>query len=461
MVLRDIKRRAPGSARSHAVSSATDRKLILVNPVNADRTGMSHNRTSRFAPLSLGIIAALTPKRFDIEIIDENIAPFQYRDADLVGITTFTSSAARGYDIAAKYREHHVPVVMGGIHASMQPKEALCHVDTVVTGEAEGVWPGLIEDFMLGKLKRLYSGQPPTLDNLPFPGRDLFDQSYLFATVQTSRGCPMNCAFCSVTAFNGGKRRERPVEDVLDEIACIPNRQLFFVDDNIAGNSAASMDRAQRLFQGMVERRLDKTWFCQASVHIATNDILLHWARKAGCRMIFLGLETQDPAVLTAMNKKGNIGVDYKKALRNIRRHRIAVLGAFINGTPGETRQRLEQKADDILQLPMDVIQATVMTPLPGTQFFKTLESQQKLLYTDFPADWAKYDMGALTFRLDQMSYEAFTQQHHLCNRRFYSRFNVVRRFFYSLAHTKSIEAAIWAYNSNMNYRNIALHKKM
>ena len=461
MILRDIRRQAAGASLASVVVVNGERKLILVNPVNADRMGMSHNPSSRFAPLSLGIIAALTPKGFHIEIIDENMAPFQYRDADLVGITAFTASAARGYDIAAMYRARHIPVVMGGIHASMRKEEALRHVDTVVTGEAEGVWPELVGDFLSGKLKRMYTGQPPTLENMPFPRRDLFDHRYLFATVQTTRGCPMNCAFCSVTAFNGGKRRERPVEEVLDEIACIPNHQLFFVDDNLAGTSAASMNRAIRLFKGMVERQLNKTWLCQASVHFATNDILLHWARKAGCRMVFLGLETRNVADLKVMNKKENLGVDYEKVLRNIRRHRIAVLGAFINGTLSETAQSLHRKADDIMRLPVDVIQATVLTPLPGTRFFESMESLQKLRYTDFPADWARYDMGALTFDLDHLSREEFTRQHDFCNRRFYSRLNLARRFVDCLYHTKSIEAAIWAYNSNMNYRNIALHKKM
>ena len=193
-------------------------KLVLINPVNPARTGLTVNTSSRFPPIGLGIVAALTPDDWEITLIDENWESFSYQEADLVGITAFTASANRAYELARIYRECGVPVVMGGIHASMCTNEALQYVDTVVIGEAESTWQKLIADFRKGEMTQVYQGELSDLAGIPHPRRDFFHPDYMFASVQTSRGCPMDCEFCSVTAFNGHRYRRRPVEDVLDEL---------------------------------------------------------------------------------------------------------------------------------------------------------------------------------------------------------------------------------------------------
>ncbi|MCA9257824.1 MAG: B12-binding domain-containing radical SAM protein, partial [Planctomycetales bacterium] len=270
------------------------KRLLLVNPVNRVRTGFSINDSSRFPPLGLGIIASLTPDEWEIELVDENFEEFSYRDADLVGITAFTSAANRAYEIAAKYRDRNVPVVMGGIHASMCKEEASRYVDSVVIGEAEGVWEKLLDDASANVLKPLYRGA--WLDPSEFrpPRRAVYHEGYMFASLQTSRGCPMDCNFCSVTAYNGRRYRRRPPADILAELEEISSRFVFFVDDNIIGYGEASRKRALELFQGMAERRFDKLWFCQASINIADDEEVLEWAARAGCRMIFLGIEAED-----------------------------------------------------------------------------------------------------------------------------------------------------------------------
>jgi len=460
ILLRDIKTESKPPLQTNKLSVNKEKTLLLINPVNPHKTGLTVNSSSRFPPLALGIIAALTPDNFHVELIDENIEQFHYKQADLVGITAFTSAVGRAYEIASHYRKRGVQVVMGGIHASMLPDEALHYVDTVVIGEAESIWPELINDFLKGKLKKKYTAEPGKLYNMPIASRDIFSSQYMFATVQTSRGCPMDCEFCSVTAFNGRKYRQRPVKDVLDELEKIPEQYIFFVDDNIIGYSKASAQRAVRLFKGMVERKLNKVWFCQASLNFGLDDEVLVWARKAGCKLVFLGLETPDPEELKVMNKKVNLRIEYKKALKNINRHKIAVLGAFINGTQAETTRSLRNKADYILQHPIDVIQTTILTPLPGTRLFRKLEQEKRLLFTEFPQDWERYDMGELTFKLDNMTRKQFMVIHKECNRRFYSRWNLVKQFFKTLINTRSMESALWAYSSNKNYRNVFLSYK-
>ncbi len=217
----------------------------------------------------------MTPASWDVKLIDENWEPFTYQAADLVGITAFTASANRAYEIAALYRHQGVPVVMGGIHASMCPDEALQFVNAVVIGEAEAVWPRAVADMEAGCLEQRYQGEWPDLSGMPAPRRDLFHPDYMFAAVQTSRGCPMDCEFCSVTAFNGRRYRRRPPEEVLAELEQIPQKMLFFVDDNIIGYGPASRKQALALFKGMVERKLDKWWFCQASLNFCDDEEVL------------------------------------------------------------------------------------------------------------------------------------------------------------------------------------------
>ena len=433
-------------------------KLLLINPVNPVRIGLTVNKGSRFPPISLGIVAALTPNHWQVALIDENWEPFQFQEADLVGITAFTAAANRAYEIAAIYRQRGIPVVLGGIHASMCRDEALRYVDTVVIGEAESVWPQVIADFEAGKLQSLYQGTPGTLENAAWPRRDLFSSDYVFASVQTSRGCPMDCEFCSVTAFNGRRYRRRPAEEVLAELATIPQKMLFFVDDNIIGYGQKSREQALALFKGMAARKLEKHWFCQASLNFADDEEVLHWAGKAGCKMVFLGLEAEEVDALTEVNKKLNlkVGVDaYTAAFRRIQRAGIAVLGAFIFGMDNDTPERLQRRARYMMGPGIDVMQTTVLTPLPGTRLFERYRQEERLLYSDFPKDWDHYDMTEVTHWPGKMTPEELARLNNYLNKQMYAKRVLARKALQTLWHTKNITAATFAWHSNFSYRNV------
>jgi radical SAM superfamily enzyme YgiQ (UPF0313 family) len=435
------------------------RRLVLINPVNPARVGLTVNESSRFPPLALGIIASLTPDTWEVTLLDETWEPFGYRPADLVGITAFTSTAPRAYEIAGVYRSKGVPVVLGGIHASMCCEEALHYVDCVVSGEAEAVWPALISDFESGNLKPRYSGSWGDLAGNPAPRRDIFDQHYMFASLQTSRGCPMNCDFCSVTAFNGRRYRRRPPAEVLEELSAVRQKLVFFVDDNIIGYGEEAKKGALELFRGMVEQKLDKWWFCQASLNFADDDEVLKWAERAGCKMVFLGLEAENDGALAELNKHLNLkrkASAYGQAFERIHRAGIGVLGAFIFGMDSDNPASLYARASYMIKSGVDVMQITRLTPLPGTRLFAKLEREQRLIYTDFPADWSHYDMTQCVYKPASMTGEELENGISRCSRRLYSWPVILGKACRTVLATRDSVAAMFALKSNINYRNVS-----
>ena len=435
------------------------RKLLLINPVNRLRAGFSINRSSRFPPLGLGVVASLTPSSWDVELVDENFEEFTYRDADLVGITAFSSSANRAYEIAQMYKDEGVPVVMGGIHASVCQQEALQYVDAIVVGEVESVWAKVVADAVSGTLQPTYEGTWRELNNLKHVRRDIFHQDYVFGSLQTSRGCPLDCSFCSVTGFNGRRYRRRPPVEVLDELETIPQELIFFVDDNIIGYGRANRDLALELFKGMVERGMEKQWFCQASVNIADDPEILEWAGRAGCRLIFLGIEAEDVEALEAVDKRLNIKrgtSSYEQTFDSIHAAGIAVLGAFIFGMDGDTPEKLYRRADYMINSGVDVMQATAITPLPGTRVFRQMEEEGRLLRTNFPRDWDRYNLTEVVFEPANMGVDEFSQIMRDCVRRIFDIPVLKAKAKRTLEATGLWETTQFAWKANLSYRDIA-----
>ncbi|MFA5417109.1 MAG: radical SAM protein [Bacteroidales bacterium] len=414
-------------------------------------------------PLALGIIAALTPDNWEVEIHDENFEEFRFKEADMVAITALTANVGRAYEIAGMYREVGICTVIGGIHVSMMPEEALEYVDTIVTGEAESIWSNLIHDFEHQQLKRRYHGELKPMVNAPLPRRDLFHPSYVYANIQTSRGCPMSCDFCSVHTFNGSKYRQRPVNDVLDELETITQDLVYFVDDNIIGYSPQSAQRAITLFKGMIDRGIKKDWYCQASLNVADNEEVLKYAAESGCKMILIGIESEKQEQLVEVNKKLNLkmGVhQYEEVFAKIHKYGISVLGALIYGLDSDSSEDLKLRTQFAINSGIDAMQATIVTPLPGTGLFNRMKKENRLLYTNFPEDWKHYHFLEVVHAPGKMSSDEFTSAMWDNWTTMYDGKTLQRKMLKSLKATHNAKAATWAYLSNVERHNLVFGNK-
>ncbi len=428
--------------------------LVLINPSPPNAVGYGGSEATRYPPLALGVLAAMTPPDWRVTLLDEAAEPLRdVPDADAVGITCFTTSVAtRAYEVAEAWSRRGVPVIMGGNHPSMLPDEALKYATSVVTGEAETVWPQVLADLEAGSLQPRYTGGLAPIETWVSPRRDLFHPSYLLAPVQTTRGCPFDCEFCSVPQFNGRALRMRPVEDVLDEVASIRNKLIFFVDDNLIGYGKRARERTKVLFEGMIRRRLNKLWWTQCSINVADDEEVLRLAARAGCRLIFIGFESaMEDAVqgLTKNRKAKEVLETYRRAVDTIHRHGIAVLGSFIFGLDEEGPSVFEATARFILETGIDVAQITLLTPLPGTALWDRIEDEGRMLYRNFPDDWRHFDFQHVTIVPKGKTVGDLYRGVIDCDALLYDGGALHRRALKTLVATRKPIPAIWSWKSN------------
>ena len=435
------------------------RKLVLVNPRGQHRQGFVIDTESRYPPMGLAIVAALTPENWDIKLIDENFTDFTYEDADLVAITSFTSTVTRAYEIAGHYTKNKIPVVLGGIHASMLPSEAAQYVDVVAMGEAETVWPQIIEDFENGMLKKIYSGSQIDLKDVPIARHDLFSDEYVFGSIQTTRGCPMQCEFCSVHTFNGRAYRTRPVENVLDEMERIKAPNMMIVDDNIVGYNKPARDHAKAVFRGMIKRGIKKDWFCQASINFGEDEELLSLAAEAGCKLVLIGVESEKIDALESMKKRSNLkaGVDnYEKIFAKIQSYGISVLGTFIFGLDTDNLQDLHNRLEYIKNSNVNASQASILTPFPGTKTYDLFVKEGRLVDNNYPADWEKYWGGECVIQPNKMTAQELKDFKFELVDSLYNYRRLMQVMKKTLKSTKNAKAAVWAFSANAHYNNMA-----
>ena len=373
-------------------------------------------------PMCLPVLASLTPPGVKIHLVDENVETVNLAEpADLVAISCMTASAPRGYEIADHFRARGVPVVMGGMHPSALPQEAAEHADAVVIGEAENQWPRVFADFAAGRPQQLYRTEKrPQLTGLPLPRRDLLcTHRYLTVNlVQTARGCPHACKFCSVSPMFGRRYRFRPIPEVIEEIRSLGSRLVGFPDDNIV----ASATRARELFEALLP--LDLRWVGQGDLSMARDQELLKLMARSGCLAMFIGLESLSQDSLAAAHKRPNLGVDYERAIAAIHRHGIDIIGSFIFGLDPDQPGVFRQTVAFAERVKLSVAQFPVLTPFPGTPVYDELNQEGRIT----SSDWSRYTMGSVVYQPRNMTAAELLEGHRYAYRRFYSLPSIARR---------------------------------
>jgi hypothetical protein len=306
-------------------------KMTLIEPAMIKKpSGLSEKPIFCFQPLALGVLAGLTPPYVEVEVIDDRFETIDYTSRrDLVAISVRTFNARRAYQIADEFRRGGTPVILGGHHVSLLPEEAGQHADAVFVGEAEMLWAKVLEDACQGQLQHIYQGgreahYPPFQVNRAV----LKNKKYLPAgLVETARGCPYNCSFCSVTTFFGHTFRRRPVGQLVDEIRSTNQKTILFVDDNIIGE----VESAKELLTALIPLKI--RWISQASISMTHDLELMELMRRSGCAGVLVGIESLFVDNLKDIRKGWNTArQDYVQSLQIAREHGIALVGSFIVG---------------------------------------------------------------------------------------------------------------------------------
>jgi radical SAM superfamily enzyme YgiQ (UPF0313 family) len=354
-----------------------------------------------FPMLGLTVLASHFPKNYEVKIVNEAIEEIDFDcEVDLVGITGLTCVIQRAYAIADRFREKGIKVILGGVHPSLLPGEAKEHADSVYIGEAEGRIEEVIKDFDAGKLKPFYKDEKwPDLKQMPIPRRDLLGKKYspVFKAIETTRGCPNRCDFCSVPTINGKRYRLRSLEEVEQELSSIIRKKgeyLFLTDDNVT----ARADYALELFN--IFKRHGVKWMGFATVQIAKDENLLKKAQESGCISLFMGFESLIQENLDNVSKRFVNAKELSDLVKTIQRHQIGIHGSFIFGFDGDDPGIFAKTVEFVQKNNIELPTFSILTPFPGTPLKKRLEEEGRI----FDHDWSHYDMSHVVFKPKRMT---------------------------------------------------------
>jgi radical SAM superfamily enzyme YgiQ (UPF0313 family) len=383
-------------------------------------------KTNYTPPMSLLMLAAVTPPGIEVLIIDERLEDINFNlNVDLVGITVVTRIAYHAYDIADRFRKQGVSVVLGGIHPTLLPFEALQHANSVVRGEGEGVWPQLLHDFSEGTMKRIYEAkQSYPLDIIPAPPVELLRHSNLYLTtkvIMATRGCPYGCTFCSAGTSLGKKYRMRPINNVIKEAESTSGRILLFLDDNLG----VHVDYAKDLLSAL--KALHVKWFGSMSVNALEDENLLKLVAESGCVSLGVGFESISRDTLHLMGKTHSNNPDhYKHIIKRLHYYHIPIAANFIIGYDTDTPAVINQLADFIEETSIEMPYLYILLPYPGTSIFHYLEREGRILHRN----WNQYDtLGPnVIFRPSCMTSEELIENYFSLKERIFGYRSILNR---------------------------------
>jgi radical SAM superfamily enzyme YgiQ (UPF0313 family) len=398
-------------------------KIKLISPKMSLRPMDTELKRRMSPPLSLVILASLTPPGHEVWIEDENIRRVSFSDhPDLVGITVNVDTAFRAVEISEMYRKRGIRVIFGGIYSSAEPERLLEHCDALCIGEAEELWHGILEDAVSDNLKKIYQHTGVTdLTKVPFPDwKFIRGNDYMYHNIiVTSRGCPFKCEFCyNSCEYVNSAFRNRPIEKVVEEIRRMNTRQVLFIDDNLIGNIRWTSDFLDAI-TGM-----GLSWHAAVSANLVHHPELVSKMAQAGCRSLFIGFESIHPQSLSSVNKSQNRVQEYETLIGMLHNHRIMVNASMVFGFDSDTPETFKLTLDWLVRNRVETMTSHILTPYPGTKLYKRLLEEGRITDTDL----RKYNTSNVVFRPAGMTAEELRKGYLGMYRDFYSMKNIIRR---------------------------------
>ncbi len=409
-------------------------KIALLAPAGAMHryNGMFH-KGLHYAPITLALLAALVPKELNasVKIYDETAEAIPLdMDADIVAITCITGTASRCYKYADYFRSKGIKVILGGVHPALMPEEAKEHADSLIIGLGEDTFPRAIKDAADNKLQKVYYQERCTdIANRPLPRKDLLKKKKYITlnTVEAVRGCNHSCTFCAYPAAFGKKVFTRPVEDVIAEIKSFKGKEVIFPDVNLI----ADVKYAKELFTAMIP--LKKWWFGLTTTAVGCNEELLDIFEKSGCKGLLIGFESVNQETQQNIHKGVNRVSEYKELMDKLHNRGIMVMGCFAFGSDEDKKDVFERTVELCLEAKIDLPRFSIITPFPGTEFYKELESEGRIV----ERDWAMYDVEHCVYKPKHMTKEELEEGIAWAWKQAYSWKNIFRRLDFSKKKTK------------------------
>ena len=431
--------------------------VLLIGPTALDYNGNPIKQKKLHLPgLTLPMLAAVTPNDINIRLVSETVEDIPFDEHfDLVGLTGMGSGIVRAWQIADEFRKRKIPVVIGGIAASLcRPEWSLEHADALVTGEAEETWPQLLNDFGNGNLQSIYKMEKrPDINTLPLPRYDLMNKSKLgfWRPVQATRGCPFPCSFCSIQSFFERSYRKRPVDQVLRDVRAAKisgTKYIAFIDDNIG----VDWKYFEELMTALIAEKI--IWMSQCSIHIADKPGMLKLAYASGCRLLSFGIESVNQESIAWVGKDFNQPLHYKESINNLRKHGIDVSTEMIVGMDGDDNSVFQKTFDFIMGNRISVPRVHILTPVPGTPLFAEMEQEGRIINREF----GRYSGGQVVYRPKNINPEDLQKNYWKLYEALFSRTGILKRTLASPFSIGSMMRMV-VMAINLHYRNHIWHR--
>ncbi len=420
-------------------------RIAFIQPAVGHKGGGAvYPKTWTMEPLALAVLSALTPRRVERIFMDDRLDEVDFSvDADAVAMPVECYTAARSYEIAARFRAKGAKVLLGGFHVKLCPEEAAEHADTIILGDAETTWAQVMDDLEAGTLRPSYAGCGGVF--CPMPDRSLYaGRNYGYLNlVETSRGCSFACEFCSVTKFFGRRYTPRPLGEVMAEVRSLEKDIVFFVDDNLA----MDVERLKELCRRMVPMRM--RWVGQLSIHSAGDDELLALMAESGCAGVLIGFESLDAVTLADMGKRVNTAhSDYAAAIENLRRHHLSIYATFVFGYDHDTEETFERTFEFAMESKFFFAAFNHLVPFPGTDVHARFVREGRMLHDKWWLD-KSVRFGDVVFRPKHFSPEGLAEKCREYRLKFYSAGSIFRRGLDFRANVHGLRKALVYFASN------------